>query len=159
MGSEAIKIILRKCELFSDLSDQELSSIAELGRIEEYEAGGLIYKRDTLGTRLYVLSKGQVSLRRRIKLDDTHIAHATVYVLRAHPLRRIMGCWCTLVGKQHIQMCSARCDKPSQVVSIGCTRLRELIVKNPNMHLKILEKLVLIMRERLESSYVAMETL
>ena len=47
MGSEAIKIILRKCELFSDLSDQELSSIAELGRIEEYEAGGLIYIGET----------------------------------------------------------------------------------------------------------------
>jgi CRP-like cAMP-binding protein len=159
MGSEAIKIILRKCELFSDLSEQELSSIAALGRIEEYEAGGLIYKRGALGTRLYVLSKGQVSLVRRIKLDDTRIADATVYILREHPLRRLMGCWCTLVGKQHIQMCSARCDKPSQVVSIGCTRLRELIVKNPNMRLRILEKLVLIMRERLESSYVAMETL
>jgi hypothetical protein len=159
MGSEAIKTILRKCELFSDLSDQELSSIVELGRIEEYESGGLIYKGGALGTRLYVLSKGQVSLLRRIKLDDTRIANATVYILREYPLRRIMGCWCTLVGKQHIQMCSARCDKPSQVVSIGCTRLRALIVKNSNMRLKILEKLVLIMRERLESSYVAMETL
>ena len=159
MGSEVITNILRKCELFSELSDEEMGSIAELGSIEEYEIGGLIYKRGALGTRLYVLSKGQVSLIRQIKLDDTRIANATVYVLRESPSLRIMGCWCTLVGEQHIQMCSARCDKPSQVISIDCTRLRELFVKNPNMHLKILKKLVLIMRERLESSYVAMETL
>ena len=66
---------------------------------------------------------------------------------------------CTLVGEQHVQMCSAKCDKPSKVISLGCSELREIIVKNSKIHTKILEKLILILRDRLENSYAAMETL
>jgi len=63
------------------------------------------------------------------------------------------------VGEQHVQMCSAKCDKPSKVISLGCYDLREIIVNNSKIRIKILEKLVLILRDRLESSYAAMETL
>ena len=65
----------------------------------------------------------------------------------------------TLVGEQHIQMCSARCDRPSTVISIECSRLREVIVENQNIRVKILEKLALILRDRIESSYAAVESL
>lgn len=159
MEAKVITDTLRKCELFSDLSDEELNSIAELGRVEKYDAGDTIYEQGGIGTKLYVLFKGQVSLHRRFKLDDTRMANTTVYVLRKNVHRRLMGCWCTLVGKQHTQMCSARCDKPSKLVSINCSGLREIIVENSNIRVKILERLVLILRDRLEVSYAAMETL
>jgi len=87
------------------------------------------------------------------------LRNITVYVLRERPLRRLMGCWCTLIGEEHVQMCTARCDQPSQLFSISCSDLREIMAKNSNMRIKILEKLVLILRERLISSYESMETL
>ena len=87
------------------------------------------------------------------------LRNITVYVLRERPLRRLMGCWCALIGEEHVQMCAARCDQPSQLFSIACSDLREIMAKNSNMRIKRLEKLVLILRERLISSYESMETL
>lgn len=159
MDSEVIRETLRKCEFFTGLSDEELSPIVELARVEEHKAGDTIYEQGKFGTKLYCLSKGRVSLLRRFRLSDGTTATSTVYILREPPLRRIMGCWCTLLGEEHIQMCYAKCDRPSKVVSMACSDLRKVFDKNPGVQTKILEKFILILRDRLESSYAAMETL
>ena len=159
MESDEVIKTLRKCELFGQLSEKELLSIVNLGSIKEYEAGEIIYEQSILGTKLYVLSKGQVTLYRKIDLGNARVAETAVYVLRENAQRRLLGGWCTLPGEQHVQMCTARCDKPSKIVSLDCSDLREIITNNPNMLLMILEKLVLILRDRLESSYGAMEAL
>jgi CRP-like cAMP-binding protein len=157
-ADEVIKTF-RKCELFGQLSEKELLSIANLGSIKKYEAGEIIYEQGVLGTKLYILSKGQASLYRRIDLGNARTADAAVFVLREKAQRRLMGGWCTLLGEQHVQMCTARCDKPSKIVSLDCSDLREIITTHPNIRLMILEKLVLILRDRIESSYGAMEAL
>ena len=151
--------ILRKCELFSELSDNELRSIAKLGRIEKFRAGEIIYEQDSLGTKLYVLSEGQVSLERKTDLGDTRKASVTVFVLKERSNRRLMGCWGVVVGERHVQMCSAICDKPTKLVSMRCSDLKEVIIKDSNIRLKILEKLVLLLLDRIDSSYGAFETL
>jgi len=159
MDADEIQQTLRKCEFFGELSDEELKPIADLGVLEEYASGDIIYKQGNAGAKLYVLSKGQVSLVRTLKLDNNRMANATVYVLRESLGRRLMGGWCTLVGKKHVQMCTARCDKPSKVVSIDSSELREIMIRNADVQVKLLEKLVLILRGRIESSFAAMETL
>ena len=159
MGSGEIIETLKRCELFKDLSESELRTIAKSGSVEEFEAGQTIYEQGDVGAKLYILSKGQVSLDRKLTMGHTHMARATVYVLKETPRRRLLGGWCTLVGQQHVQMCSATCDKPTKMISIGCSEFREMIDKNPGMRLKVLEKLILILRDRIESSYTAMETL
>lgn len=159
MESDEVIKTLKKCELFRQLSEKEFLSIANLGSIKEYEAGEIIYEQGVLGTKLYVLSKGQVSLYRRIDLGNDRVAEAAVYVLRENPQRRLLGGWCTLPGEQHVQMCTAKCDKASKIVSLDCSDLREILTNNPNILLMILEKLVLILRDRLESSYGAMEAM
>jgi len=151
--------ILSKCELFRDLSDKEIRSIAKLGRIEKFKAGETIYEQDTIGTKLYILSEGQVSLERRVDLGGDRKALITVFALRERPSRRLMGCWCTLVGEQHIQMCSAVCGKQTKVVSLRCSDLREAMIKDSTIRIKILEKLVLLLRDRIDSSYGAIEAL
>ena len=145
--------------LFCGLSDEELDPVSRLCRIERFRAGDTIYKQGTLGHRLYILHKGKVSLQRRFRLDDDHEALATVYILRERPSRRLMGCWSTLVGKEHVHLCLAKCDRKTELVSLSASDLRELIHDNAHLRIKILEKLILILRDRLESSYGAMETL
>ena len=159
MESDEVIKTLRKCKLFGQLSKKELLSIANLGSIKEYEAGEIIYEQGVLGTKLYVLSKGQVSLCRKIDLGNGRVAEAVVYVLRENAQRRLLGCWCALLGEQHVQMCTARCDKPSKIVSLDCSDLSKIITNNPNIRLMILEKLVLMLRDRIENSYGAMEAL
>jgi signal-transduction protein with cAMP-binding, CBS, and nucleotidyltransferase domain len=156
---DVLKDTLKMSELFSALTDEELRPILELSRMEEYLAGEAIYEQDGIGVKLYVLYKGQVSLIRKFSLDEQHRVNATVYILRERPHRRIMGCWTNLVESPHVHLCTAMCDKPTKVVSIKCSDLREIIYKNHKTQTKILEKLILILRDRLESSYAAMETL
>jgi CRP-like cAMP-binding protein len=158
-NADEILKTLKKCAIFEGLFDEELNAVVGLSTLETYDAGETIYEQGSLGTHLYVLSQGQVSLYRRLKLDDSREVCKSVYVLRETPARRMIGGWCTLAGKEHVQMCLARCDKKSRVVSIGCRELKAIIDNDLNMRIKVLERLVLILRDRLESSYAAMETL
>ncbi|MBL7179466.1 MAG: cyclic nucleotide-binding domain-containing protein [Pseudomonadota bacterium] len=159
MDNKKVAEILKKCELFDELSDRELQPIVDLGRIEKFKAGDTILEQGSLGTKIYILSKGQVSLERKVDIGDTSKARVTVFVLKESPNRRLMGCWSSLVGEQHVQMCSAVCDKPTEVVSMPCADLRAIMLKHSGIRVKILEKLVLLLRDRIDSSYGAFETL
>jgi CRP-like cAMP-binding protein len=159
MGIEKITEILRMCELFSELSDTELGSIAKLGRIEKFEPGEKIYEQGSIGTKLYILSQGRVTLERTVDLGGHRVANITVFALKEQTNRRLMGGWSALVGEQHVQMCSAVCERPTKVISMRCSDLRETIIKNSTLRIKILEKLILLLRDRLYSSYGAIETL
>jgi len=159
MSLEEITGILRKCELFCELSDNELRSIANLCQIEEFEAGSKIYEQDSIGTKLYILARGRATLERKIDLYGTRTAKVNVFSLMEQANRRVMGSWYTLIGKQHIHMCSAICDKPTKIVSIRCSELRDTMVKDSTIRIKILEKLILLIRDRIVSSYEAIETL
>lgn len=159
MSIEKITEILRMCELFRELSDNELGSIAKLGRIEKFESGEKIYEQGSIGTKLYILSEGRVTLERRVDLGGVRVANITVFALKEQTNRRLMGGWCALVGEQHVQMCSAVCEKPTQVISMRCSDLRETMIKDSNLRIKILEKLILLLRDRIYSSYGAIETL
>jgi len=159
MGIEKITEILRMCELFSELSDTELGSIAKLGRIEKFEPGEKIYEQGSIGTKLYILSQGRVTLERKVDLGGHRVANITVFALKEQTNRRLMGGWSALVGEQHVQMCSAVCERPTKVISMPCSDLRETIIKNSTLRIKILEKLILLLRDRIYSSYGAIETL
>lgn len=159
MGIEKITEILRMCELFSELSDTELGSIAKLGRIEKFEPGEKIYEQGSIGKKLYILSQGRVTLERTVDLGGHRVANITVFALKEQTNRRLLGGWSALVGKQHVQMCSAVCEKPTKVISMCCSDLRETIIKNSTIRIKILEKLILLLRDRIYSSYGAIETL
>jgi len=159
MSIKKITEILRMCELFSDLSDNELESIAKMSRIEKFGPGKKIYEQGDVGTKLYILSEGRVTLERRVDLGGVRVANITVFALKEQTNRRLMGGWCALVGKQHIQMCSAVCEIPTKVISMRCSDLRETMIKDSTIRIKILEKLILMLRDRLYSSYGAIETL
>ena len=73
--------------------------------------------------------------------------------------RRVMGSWHTLIGEEHVHMCSAVCKKPTEIVSISCSDLGNAIIRESTVRLKILEQLVLLLRDRILSSYEAFEAL
>lgn len=159
MALEKIVEILKKCELFNHLTDDELQSIAKMGKIEKYNAGDEIFKQGNVGTKLYILSEGFISLYRNIQLGNNRKGVIAVYEAREKPCRRLLGSWCALVGERHVLMCTAKCEKPSKIISIPTEDLRNFLEKDIEIRVKILEKLVLLLKDRLESSYSAMQTL
>ena len=48
MDTDEIIAVLRKCGVFSGLSDVELNAIAELGKIEKFKAGDTIYLQGSM---------------------------------------------------------------------------------------------------------------
>lgn len=159
MEIENIIETLKKCELFNHLAEDELRSIARMGKMEAYKTGDELFQQGNVGTKLYVLSEGHISLYRKMHLGVSRKGTVPVYDARERPCRRLLGGWAALIGERHIQMCTARCDSPSKVISINTEDLRIFIEKDLDVRVKILEKLVLLLRDRLESSYSAMETL
>ena len=129
MELEKIVETLKKCELFNHLTDNELQSIAEMGKIEEYNPGDEIFKQGNIGTRLYILSEGLISLYRNIQLANDRKGIIAVYEAREKPSRRLLGSWSALIGEQHVLMCTARCEKPSRVISISTEDLRIFLGK------------------------------
>jgi CRP/FNR family cyclic AMP-dependent transcriptional regulator len=159
MNIDKIVKLLRKCEVFSELADKEIKSIAKLCKIEKFNAGDSIYSQGNLGEKLYILADGEVTLERTIDIGDQRRAKIPVFTFRATPSRGLMGGWFALVGGQHRHMCTAVCYRATTLISVECSRLREYIEKNLEIKAKILEKLILLLRDRIDSSYKAMETL
>jgi CRP-like cAMP-binding protein len=159
MNTEQVSAVLQKCEVFRGLSDQELKSIAGLAKVEKFNAGDTIYPQGSIGTKLYVLSEGKVRLERRVDIGGNRKANVPVFVQRESPFRRLMGSWSELVGEQHTQMCTAKCYKPTTIISISSSDLALTLSVNPELRIKILEKLILLLRDRIASSYEAMETM
>lgn len=159
METGTIVETLKKCELFNHLAEDELQSIAEMGKIEVYYPGDELFQQGSVGAKLYILSEGHISLYRKMHLGKSRKGTIPVYDAREGPRRRLLGGWAALIGERHVQMCTARCDSPSKVVSIPTGELRLFMEKDLEIRVKILEKLVLLLRDRLESSYSAMETL
>lgn len=159
MNTDEVVAVLRKCGVFAGLSDVELNAIAKLGKIEKFKAGDTIYLQGKLGTKLFVLSEGQVSLERTIDIGGKRKANVPVFIQRESPFRRLMGNWLALVGEEHVQMCTAKCQKPTTVISIASSELNDVISRNAEMKVKILEKLVLLLRDRIATSYESMEAM
>jgi len=159
MDTEKIAAIIKKCELFGDLSEQEVNTIADSAIIETYDAGQSIYEQGSVGNNFYILVDGQVSLQRNMPIGKTAKANVTVFVQRETPMRRLMGSWSALVGAEHRHMCTAKCDKPTTVIRIPSAALADIVGKNPELKIKLLEKLVMMLRDRIDSSYQALETL
>jgi CRP-like cAMP-binding protein len=159
MDTDEVIGVLRKCGVFAGLSDVELNAIAKLGKIEKFKAGDTIYPQGSMGTKLFILSEGQVLLERTIDIGGKRKANVPVFIQRESPCRRLMVNWPALVGEEHVQMCTAKCQKPTTVVSIISSELKDVISKNLEMKVKILEKLVLLLRDRIATSYEAMEAM
>lgn len=151
--------IFKKCELFNHLNDDELFSIAKMGKIEEYNTGDEIFQQGNIGTKLYVLSKGSISLYRKVEMGPSRQGLVMVYEAREKTNRRLLGSWSALIGERHILMCTARCEKPSIVISISTEEFRNILKNDIELRVKILEKLIILLRDRLESSYSALQTL
>ena len=153
MTSSGISEVLETCELFSGLCREEIDKIADLGRVETYEAGENILSQGDFGENLYIIQEGHVFLERSIDLGPRK-GKAMIGLLGKG---RALGCWSTLLGEPHTLMSSAVCRKPTRVVAIKGQALREMMQANYPLGFRILERLCFILRERIRGLYGAMD--
>lgn len=153
MDSSEIQDALESCEFFKDLEKNNIRKIADLCRIETYEAGEFVFQQGDFGDRMYIIAEGQVSLERSVDLATRH-GSAMIGMLGKG---RVFGCWSTLLDEPHTLMCSAPCQKPTKVLEIKGADLRRIMLENRGLGFSILERLCFLLRDRIQGAYGAME--
>ncbi len=144
---------LHECELFRELSKQEVEHIASLGHLETYRAGENILSQGDFGENLYIIVEGTVVLERSIDLGMRR-GRAVIGLLGQG---RALGCWSALIGQPHTLMSSAICRKPTKAVVIKGMALREMMLGDLELGFKVLERLCFILRDRIQGAFGAME--
>ena len=145
--------VLESCELFKGLEKNNIDQIADLCREKTYKVGEYVFRQGDFGEYLYIIAEGQIFLERSMALG-TQKGNAVIGVLGKG---RVLGCWSTLLSEPHNHMSSAACQKPTKVVAIQGSDLREMMLNNREFGFKVLENLCLSLRDRIQVAYGAME--
>ena len=78
-------------------------------------------------------------------------------VIEALGKGKVLGCWSTLLGEPHILMSSTACQKPTTIVTINGSDLRQMMIDHSKIGFNLLERLCYLLLERIQSAYGAME--
>ena len=143
---------LRECELFRDLADEELSSIAILcSEVVEAE-GAKLFREGQKADRLFVVARGKVALHKRL---GRRAEHRSTTVAFCSP-GQILG-WSALVPPGRYTL-SATAWEPVVLLTIPASLIRRAIDLNPDMGLRIMRCLSEIMARRLQQVTIALTT-
>ena len=153
MGYLEILQVLESCELFKGLEKSNIDQIADLCREKTYKTGEYVFRQGDFGEYLYIIAEGHIFLERSMALG-TQKGNAVIGVLGKG---RVLGCWSTLLSEPHNHMSSAACQKPTKVVAIQGSDLREMMLNNIEFGFKVLENICLSLRDRIQVAYGAME--
>jgi CRP/FNR family cyclic AMP-dependent transcriptional regulator len=153
MSSSEIRQALASSEFFKGLGKSSIEKIAGLCQVETYEPGGYIFRQGDFGEHIYIIAEGHIFLERSMDMGARQ-GSAVIGILGKG---RVFGCWSTLLGEPHNLMSSATCQKPTKVVSMKGSDLRQLMLDSTELGLKVLERLCFLLRDRIQGAYGAME--
>ncbi len=153
MNAPDIGKILRGSKFFKDLDDSVIQKIASLGEIRSLQTGDHVFRQGDFGENIYIVIDGHVSLERQTNLG--HRSGSVVIDMLGKG--RFLGCWSTLLNEPHVLMASAYCQKPTQVVSIRGADLRKIMVQEPELGFDVMERLCILLRDRIQAAYGAFE--
>ncbi|MBC8175799.1 MAG: cyclic nucleotide-binding domain-containing protein [Deltaproteobacteria bacterium] len=155
MERSKVEHTIEKSEFFRGLDRTYLLKIASLCQIQTYEPGESVFSQGDYGEHLYIIADGHISLERSVDLG----ARKGTAVIGVLGKGRILGCWSTLLGEPHNLMSSAICQKPTEVVAVKGSDLREMMTSNSELGFVLLERLCFLLRDRIEGAFGAMEKL
>ena len=153
MDRSSIEGVLAGCELFRGLRKNKIRNIADLCRVETYDAGEDVFRQGDVGENLYIIADGQIFLERSMDLG-TRTGKVVIGILGRG---RVFGCWSTLLDEAHNVMSSALCQRPAELVVMKGADLREMMTRNAQFGFSVLERLCFVLRDRLHGAFGAME--
>ncbi|MFO8083966.1 MAG: cyclic nucleotide-binding domain-containing protein [Desulfobacterales bacterium] len=153
MNQSDIEIILGECEFFKYLKKEAIGKIVSLCKLKTYEVGDYVFQQGDFGDYLYIIADGQVFLERLLDMGS----RKGNVVIETLGKGRVFGCWSTLLSDPHFLMSSACCQKPTKVLCLKGTDLRDIMTKDREIGFHILERLCFLLRDRIQSAYGALE--
>jgi CRP-like cAMP-binding protein len=153
METPEIEQVLQDSKFFRALDAHVIEEVSTLGRMRSFKGGEFIFQQGDFGEHIYIIAEGHVILERSTDLG-TRKGRVVIDLLGKG---RFLGCWSTLLGEPHVLMSSAACRKPTTVVCIKGSDLREIMVGDPKLGFCIIERLCFLLRDRIKAAYGAME--
>ena len=153
MTTQEIQKILHDCEFFSGLETGSIGKIAALCQVQTYDPGEYIFRQGDFGNQLYIIAEGHIFLERAMELGKGK-GHVVIGILGKG---RVFGCWSTLLGEPHKLLSSATCQRPTKIVAMKGSDLRNMMLDDAELGFRVLERLCFLLRDRIEGVYGAME--
>ena len=153
MKSADIERTLLGCEFFKNLEKNAIKKIADICEIRTCKAGESIYQQGDFGEYLYIVAEGRVDLERTIKIGSRQ---GRVVIAKLGTCA-IFGCWSTLLDEAHNMMLTSICQKPSKLIVLKGSELRDLMTRDLQLGYNVMERLCFLLRERIQAAYGAME--
>jgi|AntAceMinimDraft_16_1070373.scaffolds.fasta_scaffold70475_1 CRP-like cAMP-binding protein len=148
-----IQQTLASCELFKGFKENEISMIAEICHVKTYKIGDVVYQQEDSGDYIYIIAEGRVTLERTM---NTFSREGRV-VITIIGKGRVFGCWSTILDEPHHMLLTTFCQKPAKIIVLKGADLRGLMTHDTQFGFNILERLCLLLRDRVQAAYGAME--
>jgi len=138
---------LRTCEIFSELTDEELQQIIPFCREERYKKDTVMFSEGDEATTFYILQEGKVSLQYVICPQPDYCQDATILLDKPGDF---MG-WSSLV-KPRRMTASGLCLTDVQLVAIDSKGLNELTQRDSHFGFVIMKELAGSINKRLKEA-------
>ena len=153
MKSAEIEETLAGCELFKGLKRDEIQNIAKICRVDTFDTAEAVYQQGDFGEKIYIIASGQVVLERTVDM----VAREARVVIATLGRGRVFGCWSTLLNEPHFMMLRTFCLTPATILVLKGAELREHMLEDVRFGFNVMEKLCLLLRERIQAAYGALE--
>lgn len=153
MDTSDIRDTLENCELFNGLKKDDIEKIAGLCRMQTYEPGEYVFHQGETEENIYIVTQGNIFLERSVDIGPRK-GNAMIGIFGAG---RAFGCWSTIIGEPHNLMSSAICKNSAKIIVMSGANLRNVMLKDTELGFKVMEKICLLLRERIQDAWGAME--
>jgi CRP/FNR family transcriptional regulator len=138
---------LRSCDVFSELSDDELEKILPFCREESYEKDGIMFREGDEADTFYILQEGQISIQYVICPQPDYCQDARILLDQPGDF---MG-WSSLV-KPGRMTASGYCLSDVRLLAIDSKKLKNLIEQDSHMGFVIMKELAGSINKRLREA-------
>ena len=152
--------LLSKFKFFSDIPEDKLTAIAEVGKLLEYKVDDIIFREGDTADNLCGVADGEVELslvfKEQVLKTDIKYEEAiqSRFEIIEKPIQvaivnsgQIFG-WSALVSDRRRTL-TARCSGPSQILSLSGDNLRDLFEKDYELGYIVMTRLSDIIAKRL----------
>jgi signal transduction histidine kinase/CheY-like chemotaxis protein len=138
-----IRNVIKGCELFWNLTNDQLDKLASIATEETFCAGQCIFSEGAVLPKLYVIGEGKVSLELEIRIGSRTKRQVVVDVLGVN---RSIG-WSALLNQPSAM--SATAFEPSQLLAFEGERIRRLCSEDKEMGYRVMQDTVTLVSDRL----------
>jgi len=138
---------LKACPLFSELEDEAVQKIIPLCREERHPKGAVIFTEGSKADTLFLLAKGEVTLRYEICPQPDACQDTTIPVETAGA---VIG-WSSLVKPRRLTA-SAHCLSDVQLIAIDGEALNDLLERDSHIGFVVMKQLAEVISERLRQA-------